>query len=64
MEAVLLHCQTIAGHTGFPVSFSQATVVSLWLVIPIPDISSALTLPCLKASSIVLKVVLTGDNTA
>ena len=34
------HCQTMALHTGLPDFFSQTTVVSRWLVMPIPAISS------------------------
>ena len=37
--AVRVSCQTIALCTGLPVAFSQTTVVSRWLVIPMAAIS-------------------------
>src|SRR6056297_928426 len=40
IDAVRLHCQTIALCTGFPLLLSQTTVVSLWFVIPMASISS------------------------
>src|SRR2546423_14980365 len=42
MSMVRVSCQTMALCTGLPVFFSQTTVVSRWLVTPIPESSSAL----------------------
>ena len=39
--SVRVSCQTIALYTGSPVLRSQTTVVSRWLVIPSPAMSSA-----------------------
>ena len=39
-SAVRRHCQTMAGDTGSPVARSQTTVVSRWLVMPIPAIAA------------------------
>ena len=50
-SAVLLHCHTIAGQIGSPVSLSQTTTVSLWFVIPIATISSASAPTLLIAST-------------
>ena len=44
-SAVRRSCQTMAGCSGSPVSRSQTTVVSRWLVIPIPAIWEAATAP-------------------
>ena len=52
MSAVRLHCQTIALYMGFPVFLSHSTVVSRWLVMPIPAIYSAETPDCATASII------------
>ena len=41
ISEVLRHCQTMALYTGSPVVLSQQIVVSLWLVMPMPAISSA-----------------------
>ncbi|OGU07430.1 MAG: hypothetical protein A2075_14130 [Geobacteraceae bacterium GWC2_58_44] len=42
-SAVRRSCQTMARYRGFPVERSQTTVVSRWLVIPIPAISQGST---------------------
>ena len=39
--AVRRHCHTMALYTGLPVSFSQTTVVSRWLVMPMAAIRAA-----------------------
>ncbi len=43
MSEVRRHCQTMALAMGSPVSLSQTTVVSRWLVMPMAARSSALT---------------------
>ena len=44
-------CQTIAFITGSPVFLSHTTVVSRWLVMPRPEMSSALAPAASSASS-------------
>ena len=46
LSAVLVSCHTIALQSGFPVSLSQITVVALWFVIPIQEMSSAVAPTC------------------
>ena len=43
MGAVRRHCHTMALAMGRPVSLSQRMVVSRWLVMPMPAISSGAT---------------------
>src|SRR5579885_2800037 len=50
MGAVRRLCQTIALKTGFPVAFSQTTVVSRWFVIPMAATSAAAAPAFFKAS--------------
>ena len=54
MSAVLPSFQTSAGWRGFPVRLSQRTVVSRWLVIPIP-LSWCVWKPWVAKSSATLK---------
>jgi hypothetical protein len=49
---VRVSCQTIAFITGSPVLRSHTTVVSRWLVIPSPEMSSAVAPADSSASSI------------
>ncbi len=50
--SVRVSCQTIAFITGSPVFLSHTTVVSRWLVMPRPEMSSALAPADSSASSI------------
>ena len=49
-SAVRRHCQTMALYTGRPVAFSQTTVVSRWLVMPMVSMVSAVAEILRKAS--------------
>ena len=40
MSEVRRHCHTMAFAMGFPVALSQMTVVSRWLVMPMPAMSA------------------------
>ena len=52
MEAVRLHCQTMALQMGFPVFLSQTTVVSRWFVMPMAAISCTWMSDCEMTSII------------
>ena len=50
MGAVRRHCHTMALYTGLPVSRSQTTVVSRWLVMPMLSMSAGPNPFCTRSS--------------
>ena len=60
MAEVRRHCQTMALAMGLPVALSQMTVVSLWLVMPMAAMSSAVTpsfsMAARETSSVVVQI--------
>ena len=55
--AVRRHCHTMALHTGMPVTASQATVVSRWLVMEMAAMSRARMPACSTAWRMAYSVV-------